>query len=281
MKAPFLFFLTTGFLFTAFGKPTETYQDIIDKAFTLSLQKDRTHAVQILNQSLKKESAKGAPPQELLVALEEVAGTFYSDKAQQVFEQALSLKKTDIRGAQQRLGEALKLEADNFQILIEQVRLSILNTDCGVAQEQAETLFSLYSQIETARLILAQASVCNGKFEKSRQAREGIDTKKSPLQLFWNSVDAELAFKSGNLGQIKALADEASTRDPLFPELHYWRWKTESENPKQAEKAGQKYLSLCKSLSPRSSRKFMMEPLLCRRTAEVENFLKKNNSAGI
>lgn len=182
MRAPFLFLL---FIFNLLAvehpgaakslpgpKTTETYQDIIDKAFTLSLQRDRAHAIQVLTQSIKKESSKGAPPAELLMALEEVASSFYGEKSQQYFEQALSFRRNEPARALGRLSEALKLEPDNLQILAEQARLQIMVGDCGSAISIGEKLFSELPPIELSRLILAQSSVCGGKLDRARKQKK-------------------------------------------------------------------------------------------------------------
>lgn len=280
MKAPFLFFsLVTLCSAVAAAKGTETYQDIIDKAFTLSLQRDRAHAVQVLTQSIKKESTKGPAPQDLLIALEEVASSFYNEKTQQYFEQALSFRRTEPARALQRLADALKLEPDNLQILVEQARLQIMTGDCSSAATGAEKLHTDFQQLELSRLILAQASLCAGKLDRVRKVKEGLDLKKSSFQIYWSMVDTEMGFRSGQISGAKESLSEAQKADSGFPETQYWIWKLDAELSKQAERAAQKYLSLCKSLSPRSARKYLNEPQLCRRATEVETFLKKNNSA--
>lgn len=292
MRAPFLFLFLSCVGFGAPGsaapaakplapKSLETYQDIIDKAFTLSLQRDRAHAIQILTQSIKKESAKGSPPPDLLLALEEVASSFYGEKSQQYFEQSLSFRRNEPARALQKLGDALKLEPDNLQVLAEQGRLQIMIGDCSSAMGVGEKLFSDLQSLEISHLILAQSSVCAGKLERARKAKEGVDLKKSIYQIYWAMADTELSFRSGQMPAAKESLAEALKIDSEFPETQYWLWKLDSEGTKPSEKAAQKYLSLCKSLSPRSARKYLNEPMMCRRTAEVESFLKKSNNAGI
>lgn len=281
MKAPFLFLALFSLAKSGAPRATETYQDIIDKAFTLSLQRDRAHAIQVLTQSLKKESSKGPVPQDLLSALEEVSSSFYNEKTQQYFEQALSFRRTEPARSLQRLAEALKLEPDNFQLLAEQARLQIMTGDCGSASATAEKLHADFQALELSRLILAQASLCAGKLDRVRKAKEGIEFKKSSFQAYWNMVEAELGHRTGQISSAKEALGEAQKYDAAFPETQFWLWKLDGENAKQSERSAQKYLSLCKSLSPRAARKYLNEPLLCRRTAEVETFLKKNNSAGL
>ncbi len=286
MKAPFLFSILVFLALCAAAKPlpspksVETYRDIIDKAYTLSLQRDRAHAVQILTQSIKKESTRGPAPPDLILALEEVASSFYGEKSQQYFEQALSFRRNEPARALQRLGDALKLEPDNLQILAEQGRLQMMVGDCSSAAGIGEKLYSELPSIELSRLILAQASVCAGKLDRARKAKEGVDIKKSTYYLYWSMIEAELYFRAGQMTTARDSLAEAARIDRDFPETQFWIWKLESENAKQSERSAQKYLSLCKSLSPRAARKYINEPQLCRRTSEVETFLKKNNSAG-
>lgn len=257
---------------------TETYKDIIDKALHHSLQKDRTQAVQVLVKSIQKESKKASPPKDLLSTLDEVATIFYSDKAQQLFELAISLKTTNPSVAQQRLGEALRLEPENLSVELEQARIHILTGDCSKAESIATRLQQQIPYLESIHLLAAQAAVCQGQLEKVAEARQNIDVKKSSLNIFWSSTEADQALRSGQPQKALDTALSMQKAAPQFPESFYWQWRAETELKKNPEKAGQTYLNNCKTLSPRHFREYLAEPMLCRRLAEVETALKKINS---
>lgn len=271
-----LFFSTV-----VFAEPkTETYKDVIEKAFNLSLQRDRTQAVAILLGALKRETKKGRTPKDLQSALAQVSHIFYSEKAQQMYELALSFQATEPVMALSKLQEAARLEPENMSIELSIARIQILTNDCDAAIKTITRNKDQVSYLEEAQLVQAQAAVCQGQFEKYLSLRSK-DVKKSSFQIYWVSLDAEYQFKLGNFAKVKDLSQQIQTLEPAFTEGSYWDWKASGELKQKADKSAQKYLSQCKSLSTRLRRQYQAEPNLCRRTAEVETFLKKNNNPEI
>lgn len=274
--APLFFLITSSFPAQGLPPTTETYKDIIDKALALSLQKDRRQAIQVLNKSIQKESQKGPPPKELISALDEVATIFYSDKAQQLYELAISLRMTNPSVAVQRLDEASRLEPEQLDVQLEQARLHIILNDCSRAESIATNLEPL-NDLESVQLVNAQVALCQGQFEKATRIRGAVDPKKSNLMTYWLSVEADQALRSGNAAKAMEIVGQLKKLSPQFPETYYWQWRGETELKKATEKSAQSYLNSCKTISPRLSRQFLAEPMLCRRVAEVEASLKKMN----
>ena len=133
-------FVALFFSLQCFGVSTETYKDIIEKAYNLSLQKDRTQATAILLAALKRESKKTTAQKEISNALEQIAKIFLSDKAQQLYELGLSLKNTDPQMALGKLQEASRLEPDNLSIEIAMDRISIGSGDCDTAWNRLQKI---------------------------------------------------------------------------------------------------------------------------------------------
>src|SRR5690606_30369836 len=98
------------------------------------------------------------------------------------------------------------------------------------------------------------------------------------LDLEWSLLEVEYLFRRGQLAETSKLLTELEKKRPSYPEIHYWKLKAQVESKLKGDRSGQKYLSLCKSLSSREQRDHFRDPWLCRRTAEVENLLKKNNT---
>lgn len=257
---------------------TETYRDLIEKAYNLSLQKDRTQAVSILVGALKRESRKSVAQKELASALEQVSKVFYSDKAQQLYELALSLKFTDSPTALSKLQEAARLEPENISIEIALARQLLSNNDCDGASALITKYKDLAPAIEEIRLVQGQAKVCLGQFPAYLAIKNNLDLKQSSFALFWQTLESEYFFKTGAFPKALESALAAQKLDPNLPEAHYWQWKAEKQ---KSPKAAQKYLSLCKTLNSRQQRQYLPEPQLCRRTAEIETFLKKNNNSEV
>lgn len=261
--------------------PAETYKDIIEKAYNLSLQKDRAQAVSILTGALKREGKKSAAQKELAAALDQVSKVFYSDKAQQLYELGLSLKSTDPATAISKLQEASRLEPDNMSIEIALGRQSLSGGDCDGALTRLNKQKDLLPASEELRLLAAQTSLCLGKFEDYLSYRNSQDTKHSTLAAFWQSAETEYLFKTGAFTKAQDSAEALQKLDTSFPESNYWKWKADTELKQKSDKSAQKYLNLCKTLNSRQFREYLPEPQLCRRTAEIETFLKKNNNSDI
>lgn len=261
---------------------TETYLDVVEKAYNLSLQKERSQAILLLVNSIKKESKKNPKAvKDLSKALEQISSIFYSDKAQQLFELGISLRLSDPGLAAQKINDAIKLEPDNLSNNLAQMRLQIAGGDCGGALGAAKKTKEINPFSEEIDLIISQAAVCAGQFETYQQLKTYIDDKKSPLARHWMSVELEYLFKNGLFPRGLELVSGIQKTEPQYPEPYYWQWKLEIEVKGKPELAAAKYVNLCKTLSSRALRDYMAEPLLCRRTQEVENFLKKNSNSGL
>lgn len=268
------------FALPAGAAKTESDQELIERAYNLSLQKDRTQAVSLLVTAAKKENnKKTGPPKELLVALQEVSGVFYSDKAQQLYELALSLKSSDPNLAVQKLNEAARQEPENQQITLEQVRLQVGTGDCDGALRQAKKWTDRNPFSEELRLVAAQAALCLGQSNEYLQIKAQGDFKKSGLEIFWQALELEQADRAGLFAKGREQAQALAKSDAVFPETYYWLWKFEHGLKLSDERSGLKYLAACKSLSSRSARQYQAEPRLCRRTAEVEQGMKKTGSS--
>lgn len=271
-----LFFATTSL-----AAATETYKDIIEKAYNLSLQKDRTQAVSILMSALKKEAKKSVAQRDLAVALNQVSKVFFGDKSLQLYELALSLRVTDPNLGISKLQEALRLEPENISIEIALARAALFQGDCNGALTRALKLKEQASYIEEIRLVTSQAQICLGKFEDYLIKRSEMDIKRSSFILSWQTLEAEYLFKTGNFAKTREEAMSLQKIDRFFPESHYWIWKAEVEMKMKPDTSGQKYLNACKAMNGRQARDYLFEPQLCHRTAEVESFLKKTNNTEI
>ncbi len=259
----------------------ETYRDLIEKAYNLSLQKDRTQALGILVGAIKKENKKSPAQRELMTALEQVSKVFYSDKAQQLYELALSMKSSDPTTATAKLQEALRLEPDNLSIEIALARQALASNDCDGALARSLKQKDLLVAIEELRLVAAQSQVCLGKYDDYLVSRSAQDVKKSDLGKFWFVLETEYFFKTASLPKALEAAVNLQKQDGNFPEPHYWDWRAGTELKQKKDKAAQRYLNLCKTMNSRQQRDYSPEPQLCRRTTEIENYLKKNNNSEI
>jgi len=271
-----LFFSSTASLAQNKGNKTESYKDIIAKAYNLSLQKDRQQALLILNSAIKKETRPQAVA-ELKKTASELAQVFLSDKAQQLFEMGISLRKTDPNQALAKLNEASRAEADNSNIVNELARMMIAKNDCSGAKEIVSKQAALLPFDEELKLTMAQVLLCQGPSYELTQLLAGIDIKKSSYQLFWQSLDVEKSFKESNFVKTQESLSGLQKLDTKYPETSYWSWRVSTALKRKNLEAAQKYVMSCKNISASQYRQYMIDPMLCRRISEVESEIKGLN----
>lgn len=258
------------------AKGTSSEKDIIERAAQLGARKERKQALELLSHSLAKETNKKTSAyREILTAFEEIALTFYSDKAQQLYELGLSLRMTNPTAALQRLTEASRIEADNVLLRIEKSRLQAALGDCSKADELSRELLKEAPVLEAAQLLAAQTAVCQSEYDRANALRGEVEIKSSTMAIQWLSLEAHQAMKQNQHHKVLDLVTQMKKLEPRFPETDYWQWRAERALKKDSEKSAQSYLNSCKSLSPRLAREFSSEVNLCSRIAEVDQSIKR------
>jgi hypothetical protein len=257
------------------SKKAETSKDIIEKAYNLSLQKDRSQAINILVSAIRQENARNGNTTDLKKALQQVSYLFYSDRAQQAYELALSLRRMDLPQAIQRMNEALRIETDNLTLFNEMQRMVLIKGDCSGALEtiSKERLQNPFD--ESLILLQAQAQACLNQWEEFKKTRDLFDAKKSNQAKFWQALEVELAIYEKNPTRAKEMIAALQKIDEKYPELHYWQWRVASNGEKAS--LAQRYLKECKNISATLYRQYMTDVNLCRRVAEVEAVAKSSN----
>lgn len=269
-----LFFLLPSSHAEVKSKKAETAKDIIEKAYNLSLQKDRSQATNILVSAIKQENTQGTSTTELKRALQQVTYVFYSDRAQQAYELAVSLLKTDPGQAQQKLTEALRIEPDNLTLYVDLQRAMLLKKDCSGVLENVTKAREQNPYDENLQLLQAQTFACLGRWDAFGKMRDVGDSKKSNLAKYWLNLDIDQALSEKNASKAKDLVSALQKLDPKYPEIAYWQWRLNTSN---RQELAQKYSKDCKNISPMTYRQYMTDVNLCRRTSEVESTTNKNS----
>lgn len=252
---------------------SETYKDIIEKAYNLSLQRDRQQALNILTSAITRETRPQAQG-ELKKAAIDVAHVFFSDKAQQLFETSASLRKTDLTQAIAKLNEAQRIEPDNMAIVIELARLMIAKGDCSGAQELLTKSLKLIAFDEELKLATAQSQVCQSQWYEFLKIYDPKEIAKSTLQKFWVASEVEHQVKVKNILKAQENLGILKKLDSKYPEVAYWSWKLSQGTKTGNLDDAQKYVMTCKNISASQYRQYMIDPMLCRRVLEVEGEIK-------
>lgn len=257
-----------------FAEPkSETYKDIIEKAYNLSLQRDRQQALNILTAAIARETRPQAQG-ELKKAALDVSHIFFIDKAQQLFETAVSLRKNDVAQAIGKLNEAQRIEPDNVAIMIELSRLLMAKGDCSGAVDLVTKSLKFITFDEELRLTYAQAQVCQNQWLDYLKLYDPKEIAKSPLQKFWLALEVEHLAKVKNTLKAQEILSNLKKVDSKYPEVSYWSWKlTQGLKAVNLDDA-QKYVMTCKNISASQYRQYMIDPMLCRRVTEVESETK-------
>lgn len=265
-------FFTPTLLWSAENKkPNEPYKEIISKAHNLVLQKDRQQALILLSSALRLEKPGSRPYKDLRRVLSEIAHIFLSDKTQQLYELALSLKLTDLNQAQQKASEALRMEPDNFTLILELARLHLTKNDCKLADETADRAQKLYSLDEGYLLVQGQIDICRGDLLNYQKSR---DLAESPASLSWTSLDLEKAVREKNWTRAKELLVQLKKLEKDNPEISYWAWRIDNQQKISNPNAAQRYIVECRNMPLAMARRLNLDPWLCQKTSEVEAFLK-------
>ena len=276
-KAPLqrglLLFLAMAFSVGSQAKVSvDKFKPVIDEAYTLLAQRQRTLALQKLMEIPNEPG--GLPPREAQDAIERVGTYFLSDHAQQLFELGISLKISDPSTAQTKMNEAARLEPDNLSVLIESYRIQGLLGECSTALTKLQSLPKAYFFWEPLNLLKAQLLVCSNQYG-SLEGLRPLDLRKSKMKSFWEGVEAERLFKSGKFEEALQLTNSAIQENP---ELYYWRGVSEAQLKIAPEGSYQKYSAACRKLTGRTARELSPEIHLCRHVLEVETYLKKSHN---
>ncbi len=256
------------------------YKAQIEKAYTLSQNKSRDKAVELLVSSLKKEDHKSVAFAEESKALVNITNLFLLDKTQQLYELGLSLFLNDPRAAEAKFLEAQKLEPENIQITkaISAVKLSL--NDCGLALEQANRALALNPWDNEAEVLLAKSYLCLGKTEKYLILRAGLDPRVALQTPYWITIDSQVQYQAEHFEKAKELADSVIKLDPDYPSAYFWSWKSAmalKQKPGPAlDSLLEKYNTLCENRTAKLSRKYLVDPLICGGAAEIAEIQKKH-----
>ena len=252
-------------------KNLETYPETIQKARNLILQKNRPQALDVLVAALKNEKSNSIGFRELKKNIQEISRIFFTEKAQQVYEFSLSLKRADLAQALTKINEALRLEPENFTLLLEAARQNLIKSDCKTALELAQKTQIINPWDNELNLILAQAKMCQNDLPGYASIKEGAVISGS---IPWLSLEIERYLLEKNFTKATDALAQLKKIDKNYPEQYYWAWKIDIDQKINNLDSAQEYKSNCQNLTVTFYRRFLLDPRLCGRMVEVENFIK-------
>lgn len=245
------------------AKPAEEYKQEIKRAENLLLQKERPQAIKALTVLLENDKLGKNGSAEIKKILKEISSLFLHEKAQQNFELALNLKKTDPAQSMQKLLEAQATEPDNFKIIAEISKQKIAKKECKNIIPTLESSMAINPWDEGINLALAQAYFCEGEAEKaSLLIGKNIETKRKNTKKEWLQIDFLNRLKNKDSVKNKELLKELKERDPSNPQLEVYDVLLQVLESPNNENLNKNSLA-CKSTNASLLRQYQQDPFFC------------------
>jgi tetratricopeptide (TPR) repeat protein len=229
-------------LFLVFGSPTqENHEDIIKKAQTLILQRDRDKALQVLQFAVERETKNAAVTKKLRAAMTQMGEMVFTERGQQMLETAESMVANDPAQALDLYKETLKMEQGNLKVEVQIAKAYFLLDDCDNAASFAEGVLQTHPWHEAGIFLLAQARVCKNKTFTIK------DTQVSSIQDDWVRayVSAAITYLDQDYLKLLRETEVAIKKFPDFSELYWFRAQALIAQKKDAAIEINSYKELC------------------------------------
>lgn len=255
---------------------TEGTPSPIEQAHALALLKNRQEASAVLIKAIGSATPKSRV--KLIDVLNTITKVFFTDKGQRMFEagQAGMFDSPDLALGQFR--EALKLEDENILILDNIARVQLQKQDCAGALSTLKTARALNPFLPDPAVLELRALVCLKDYETFREKLKSLPAVEKGQEPYVQYLTAQDLLQQQMWRRATEVLSKVSEDQPRFPETYYFLYKASVGLENNGEAYAQKYVSLCKSLSPRERKQFSNEPRLCLNLKETEDELAKKNS---
>ena len=247
----------------------------IEQAQGLAVKKNRAEACATLQRAIAANSPSAKARGKLIESLNHISRVFFTDKGQKSFEaaQAMMWETPDL--ALRELQAALKLEDGNLQVLDNIARVQIARSECDAALKSTESARALNPFAADSALLEMRALVCLGNFDSLREKAASLPPADRWQTAFSQYMLAQDAMKSQDWRKAHDALVKIGEEFPAFPEAFFLLSRTGVELEKDTEPWLEKYVSLCKAVTPREKKRFGLEPRLCANLKEAEDELAR------
>lgn len=265
----------------------KTTLDIHQKVEQLLREKKKNTAMRLLIAEMnalvpnKQGGAKRDLSKPQLAALQahyelylRLSRAFETDRAQQIYELAMSSKKSNSALALQKMDEALLIEPTQVLLLVEKVRLLLGKKDCLGAGDALSPLKEKYYFDEEVNLLLLQQALCLQKPIEGSLVSSKRQVPLIKLEWLWLSLGIQHKILTKHWQSVPEEIEKLKALDVKYPEISYFEWTIGMQTKNYRVSMAQKYLTQCEEISGFSFRRYNVDPLLCQRTVEVSEDLK-------
>lgn len=260
------------------GAKLETYQNLIQKAQNLTLQRDRLQASQVLIRGLQRETKGSVAHRELSRALDDLTSVFYTEKAQSLFASAESLAEEKPREAIEQFNESLRVEENNLAALKSLARVQLRLAECDAADasvKRAETTNPFSAEV---RLLRLQVLSCQKSTDLLGEKLAAKDIDMEPVEKFTKGLQIQDLLRRKEAKKAKALQATWEAQSSDYPEVYFWKWEISKQNGSTDRVAALKYLQLCQNMTPRKRKSYVLDVDLCKSKEVVDTYLKDSGA---
>jgi tetratricopeptide (TPR) repeat protein len=252
----------------------ETYRDLIQKAQNLTLQRDRLQTSQVLSRALGREAKGSTAFKELVRALDELTGVFYTDKAQNLFAVAETNSENKPREAIDNYLEALRIEDGNVTVLKALARAYLRAGDCDRADSTVKSAESVNGFSVEVKLLRLQVIDCQKKPELLTSQLSSTVADLEAAEPFSKGLQMKDLLRRKDLKKAKSALAQWENQNPENPELYYWKWQYGKQAGAEDRSAALRYSQLCQNMSARKRKSYNLDVDLCKGKEAVDAYLK-------
>ncbi len=248
---------------------SETLDSAKKKTTSLLAQKQKSEAIQVLQEYLKNETIKSVRS-DAGALLVKISQTFISKEAQEAYEASVNATLESSKDSSRYAEICLQLEPTNIDCLIQKMRLSYREKNISATEKYLEDIskfaggtdFFLWLDL----VVHKDASSTNFK---NRNFIKKINEKPSEEFFVLTTLEIERAIGAKNFSRAKEGVDYLEKNYPDYPDSIFFKQKIDSESAEEkltnAAETNMMYSAKCKSLTKSMARKFRYDFDLCQR----------------
>lgn len=239
---------------------------------------DRKKALSMINYMITNEE-NTEKNRELITEGRKLGTFFITESGQKLFELGESMSDTNPPLAEEKYKESLKEEGPNLKILNALSLLKLRGNHCDEARQWNQKALDTFDRMIEVQAIAMQVLACEDNFEGISKKLEGFKEDSPVLQIpVVQLLTARAKIQSGMVKQGLEILRLASETKNAFPDVWYWRWKLDPEEGHIQRTYLEKYITICKKMTPRLKRKYRESGVVCEKLPEAEKALKKSGA---
>jgi hypothetical protein len=240
------------------------------------LKKDRAAALKILNEAEKTEKSI-KKRNEIRSEARRIAQIFFTNEGQRAYELAETIRYSGQAGYLVKYEEALAKEGSHLGIHLGIASGHLAAKNCTKAAEAATAATDLISDNIEAQFLLWRSQLCLNPHE-APAIRLPQDLP-APALAVREALLALAALQRQEFNGAENFARKAIVADANYPMGYYWLWQVKlKEGATTVTEEAEKYLALCKEVTPESRRKYYLDSDLCFDLVAAQEYLKKAES---